>query len=162
MATQTHTHLIRNDQQALADELFRDVTAVVATRTFLAHIRKATVGEISVLNCHPFQHGAWAMIHNGEIIGYAKDESIRRRVNELVDERFRRHILGKTDSEVSAQETTRSPRWIPSARSAWARRLPARLSSLWVSVSLPSEAARRSGTTSALRRNTSPISSERA
>ena len=93
-------HLIRNDQQALVDSLYQEVSAVVATRTFVAHIRKATVGEVNVLNCHPFQHGAWIFAHNGEITDFAADEGIRRRVSGLVDERFRRHILGSTDSEV--------------------------------------------------------------
>jgi glutamine amidotransferase len=78
-----YPHLIRNDQRALSDSLFREVSAVVATRTFLAHIRKATIGEIGVLNCHPSQQ-----------------ETVRRRVAALVDERYQRYLLGSTDSEV--------------------------------------------------------------
>jgi predicted glutamine amidotransferase len=93
-------HLIRNDRQAIGDTLFREVSGVVATKTFLAHIRKATVGTISVLNCHPFQHGAWSWAHNGEIAGFAADPTVRERALSLVDQRFRRFILGGTDSEV--------------------------------------------------------------
>ena len=93
-------HIIRNDQQALVDSLYQDISAVVATRTFLAHIRQATVGQINVLNCHPFQYGAWTMAHNGQIEGYGEDVSLRERILQLVDQRFRRHILGSTDSEV--------------------------------------------------------------
>src|SRR3954462_8092975 len=52
-------HLIKNDTQALEDGLFREVSSVVATRTLIAHIRQATVGQVNILNCHPFQHGPW-------------------------------------------------------------------------------------------------------
>ena len=93
-------HLIRNDQRAGADALYRELSAVVATRTFVAHIRRATVGNVNVLNCHPFQHGAWTFAHNGEISAYADNAPLQQRVRALVDERFRRHILGSTDSEV--------------------------------------------------------------
>jgi glutamine amidotransferase len=93
-------HLIRNDRPALADSLYRELSAVVASRSFLAHIRQATYGDINVLNCHPFQHGAWTFAHNGQIAGYAEVEGLRDRIVALVDERFRRHILGETDSEV--------------------------------------------------------------
>ena len=93
-----HPHVIRNDKQALNDELFRDVSGLVTTRTFLAHIRKATHGDVRVLNSHPFQHGAWTFAHNGEICDYVKP-SVREAVLSAVDRRFRRYILGTTDSE---------------------------------------------------------------
>ena len=92
-------HVIRSDKQALEDGLFRDVSAVVATRSLLAHIRQATVGGLGVLNCHPFQHGPWTFAHNGEIAGFNKDADLRSRVMEGVDEYLRPNILGTTDSE---------------------------------------------------------------
>lgn len=94
-----YPHLIRNDQQALGDELFRELSAVVATRTFLAHIRLATAGSVRVPNCHPFQYGRWSFAHNGEVGGYARPE-VHTVLLEAVDKRFRPHILGETDSEV--------------------------------------------------------------
>lgn len=94
-----YPHLIRNAQQALSDELFRELSGVVATHTFLAHIRRATVGRVHILNCHPFQHGVWTFAHNGEISGYNANEAIRAKVNKAIDERFKPHILGNTDSE---------------------------------------------------------------
>lgn len=93
-------HIIRNDKQALSDGLYREVSAVVSSRAFLAHLRRATVGEVNVLNCHPFQHGAWTFAHNGEIGGYSADADLQKAIGEMVDPRFRRHILGSTDSEV--------------------------------------------------------------
>ena len=92
-------HVIRSEKQALADKLFGDVGMVVATQTFLAHIRQATIVEPHVLNCHPFQYGRWTFAHNGEIAGYHLPE-VQQRVMSCVDEPFRRHILGATDSEV--------------------------------------------------------------
>ncbi len=93
-------HLIRSDKEAHTDGLFRDLSEVVATRTLLAHVRRATVGEISVLNCHPFQHGPWTFAHNGEVAGFGDDERLREPIAAAVDPRFRRSILGNTDSEV--------------------------------------------------------------
>lgn len=94
-----YPHLIRNDRQAWGDDLFRDLSGVVATRTLIAHIRLATVGVVRVLNCHPFQHGRWSFAHNGEIAGFDREE-VRARVRALVDPRFRGYLLGDTDSEV--------------------------------------------------------------
>ncbi len=91
-------HVIRNDAQALCDTLFREVSAVVSTRTLVAHIRQATAGSVRVLNCHPFQHGAWTFAHNGQICGFAHPE-VRKRVEQCIDPRFRRFVLGDTDSE---------------------------------------------------------------
>ena len=94
-----YPHILRNDAQADGDTLFRDVSSVVATRTFMAHIRKATSGSVRVLNCHPFQHGAWTFAHNGQVGGFS-DPAVRARVERLIDPRFDRFVLGDTDSEL--------------------------------------------------------------
>ncbi|MFW5921639.1 MAG: class II glutamine amidotransferase, partial [Polyangiales bacterium] len=60
-------HITRSPTRALGDQLFHRVSGVVSSETVLAHVRRATVGEVSVLNCHPFQHGKWVFAHNGEI-----------------------------------------------------------------------------------------------
>lgn len=95
-----YPQIIRNDQQALGDSLFREVSGIVATRTFLAHIRQATAGSVRVLNCHPFQHGGWTFAHNGQVCTFGADPGVRERVLALVDGRYRRFILGDTDSEL--------------------------------------------------------------
>lgn len=95
-----YPHLYRNPAQALEDGLFRELGGVVSTYTLLGHIRKASVGPVNLLNCHPFQFGNWLFAHNGEIAGYVEDPLIRQRVRELVSPRFERHLLGSTDSEV--------------------------------------------------------------
>ncbi len=94
-----YPHLYRNPSQALEDGLFRDLGGVVSAYTLLGHIRKASVGPVNLLNCHPFQFGNWLFAHNGEIGGYNEEPTIRQAVAELVSPRFERHLLGTTDSE---------------------------------------------------------------
>lgn len=94
-----YPHLVRNNAQALGDSLFREVSSVVATRTFMAHIRKATAGSVRVLNCHPFQYGSWTFAHNGQVCGMS-DPIVRARLEALIDPRYRRFVLGDTDSEI--------------------------------------------------------------
>lgn len=90
-------HLIKSAGAALGDKLFHRVSGVVTSQTVLAHIRKATQGEITPLNCHPFQYGRWVMCHNGDIPGFAQHrEALRAEIAPAL----RSFILGDTDSEV--------------------------------------------------------------
>ncbi|NOY94636.1 MAG: class II glutamine amidotransferase [Deltaproteobacteria bacterium] len=90
-------HLLRSPEKALDDQLFDRVSGVVASETVLAHVRKATVGDLSVLNCHPFQYGRWTMAHNGEVKDFDRHRDALRAE---IAPRLRRYILGDTDSEV--------------------------------------------------------------
>jgi len=90
-------HLTRSPTTALGDALFHRLSGVVSSETVLAHVRKATQGARTVFNCHPFQYGRWVFAHNGDIPNF---ESKRERLLTLVAPRFRRFILGDTDSEV--------------------------------------------------------------
>jgi predicted glutamine amidotransferase len=90
-------HLTRSAITALSDRVFQRVSGVVASETVLAHVRRATQGTISVLNCHPFQHGRWVFAHNGDVPNFSEHREAL--VNE-VSPRLRRYILGETDSEV--------------------------------------------------------------
>jgi glutamine amidotransferase len=90
-------HVTRSPTTALGDALFHRLSGVVASETVLAHVRKATQGEKTVFNCHPFQYGRWVFAHNGDIPRF---EEVRAPLLELVDQRLRRFVLGETDSEV--------------------------------------------------------------
>jgi predicted glutamine amidotransferase len=90
-------HLIKSSVAAYEDRLFDRVSGVVSSETVVAHIRRATVGETSVINSHPFQYGRWVFAHNGEIEEF---ESVREEVRQEVAPILRRFILGDTDSEV--------------------------------------------------------------
>lgn len=90
-------HVTRSPSTALGDALFHRLSGVVASETVLAHVRKATQGDKTVFNCHPFQHGRWVFAHNGDIPRF---EEVRAGLLELVDQRLRRFVMGDTDSEV--------------------------------------------------------------
>jgi glutamine amidotransferase len=89
-------HVTRSASTALHDTLFKRVSGVVSSQTVLAHIRKATQGERTVLNCHPFQYGRWVFAHNGDIPDFGK---CRAALESEISPRLRRFILGDTDSE---------------------------------------------------------------
>ncbi|MBI2897423.1 MAG: class II glutamine amidotransferase [Deltaproteobacteria bacterium] len=95
-----YPHLFRSAERAMGSGLFREVSGVVATYTLLAHIRRATVGDVTLLNCHPFQFANWVFAHNGEVGGFAESADVRAALRDEVDERFRPYILGTTDSEI--------------------------------------------------------------
>ncbi len=90
-------HLTRSPLTALGDTLFHRLSGVVASQTVLAHVRKATQGAKTVLNCHPFQYGRWVFAHNGDIPSFSarRDAMVAEIAPELA-----RFILGETDSEI--------------------------------------------------------------
>jgi glutamine amidotransferase len=90
-------HVTRSPQHALGDALFHRVSGVVSSDTVIAHVRKATQGGHTVLNCHPFQYGRWVFAHNGDVpdFGARRDALLAE-----VSPRLRRFVLGETDSEV--------------------------------------------------------------
>ncbi len=90
-------HTIKGTAAAVNDGIFARVSGVVASETVLAHIRKATAGDINTLNTHPFQFGHWVFAHNGKIRGWPEQ---RQTLVQLVAPNLRRYILGDTDSEV--------------------------------------------------------------
>ena len=90
-------HVTRSPVHALGDALFHRVSGVVSSETVLAHVRKATHGAHTVLNCHPFQYGRWVFAHNGDVPTFDRD---RAELLAEVSPRLRRFVLGETDSEV--------------------------------------------------------------
>ncbi|HEU5076598.1 MAG TPA: class II glutamine amidotransferase [Polyangiaceae bacterium] len=90
-------HITRNPTTALGDSLFHRLSGVVSSETVLAHVRKATQGNNSVLNCHPFQYGRWTFAHNGDVPNFSEHHQTLRN---LIAPGLRRFVLGDTDSEV--------------------------------------------------------------
>jgi len=90
-------HIIKSPTSAIDDNLFKRVSGLVSSQTVLAHLRKATQGNLTAINCHPFQFGHWSFIHNGNIKNF---ESHRQDLINLVEPKLRRYILGSTDSEI--------------------------------------------------------------
>lgn len=90
-------HVIKSATGAVSDSLFRRVSGIVSSETVIAHVRKATHGNLSLINSHPFQYGTWIFAHNGDIPHFADH---REELFSLVPPVLRRFILGDTDSEV--------------------------------------------------------------
>lgn len=90
-------HVTRSPLTAVGDALFHRLSGVVASQTVLAHVRRATHGDKTVFNCHPFQYGRWVFAHNGDVARFAE---MRETLLEAVSPPLRRFILGETDSEV--------------------------------------------------------------
>jgi len=89
-------HVVKSVATAVSDEMFRHVSGVVTSETVLAHVRKATQGNLTVFDTHPFQYGSWVMVHNGNIANF---EDIREELLSRVPPVLARFILGRTDSE---------------------------------------------------------------
>lgn len=90
-------HVIKSVSTAVSDEMFKRVSGVVTSETVLAHVRKATQGQLNILDTHPFQFGKWVMVHNGNIANFPE---LRPKLIENIAPVMRRFILGRTDSEV--------------------------------------------------------------
>lgn len=90
-------HVIKSASTAIHDALFRRVSGIVSSHTVIAHLRKATKGQNSLINTHPFQYGSWIFAHNGDIPRFAE---LRGELLARVPPVLRRFILGDTDSEV--------------------------------------------------------------
>lgn len=68
----------------------------ISSDCVFAHVRAASVGGVTKLNCHPFHCGNFLMMHNGSIENFS--EIRRPLLEELSDPQF--HMIGgQTDSE---------------------------------------------------------------
>jgi len=81
---------------AFHGEHFSRKAAKVYARTVVAHVRRATVGGVSIENTHPFHHGKWIFAHNGTVPNF---DQVRMKMLDQIDPLHRNMILGTTDSE---------------------------------------------------------------
>lgn len=81
---------------AFEGEHFTKAAARVYAHTVVAHVRRATIGPVSVENTHPFNHGRWIFAHNGTVPGF---EEVRFKMLDQMDPLHRSEIRGQTDSE---------------------------------------------------------------
>jgi len=78
------------------DGNLRRLAPKVQSGCVFAHVRDASFGTVSELNCHPFQFGRYLLMHNGTIEGFSKIKRALR--DRLCDEAYH-WISGETDSE---------------------------------------------------------------
>lgn len=55
---------------AWSDCNLRSLARQIRSSLFLAHVRAATTGATRRDNCHPFVHGHWSFMHNGQIANF--------------------------------------------------------------------------------------------
>jgi predicted glutamine amidotransferase len=88
--------LYREVRPAWSDENLRSIAAQVRSRTFFAHVRAATGTATSRANCHPFAHGRFLFMHNGQVGDW---QAVRRRVESMIPDALYPTRTGTTDSE---------------------------------------------------------------
>jgi glutamine amidotransferase len=88
--------VVRSLSPAHGDEDFEQVGSFVTASTILAHLRKASVGAVSLTNTHPFEWGPWLFAHNGTISDW---RLVAPAVEGRIDSGLRAKITGETDSE---------------------------------------------------------------
>lgn len=57
---------------AWSNRNLRNLAPKIRTECFIAHVRAASVGEVSESNCHPFQYGSLLMMHNGGVENFGR------------------------------------------------------------------------------------------
>jgi len=89
--------LFHSLRPAWNDFNLRDLAAQIDSHLFLAHVRATSLATVQETNCHPFRHGRWLFVHNGEIL---EMEKLHRDLLLAVDPSLFNEILGSTDSEL--------------------------------------------------------------
>lgn len=89
--------IFRDLRPAWSDENLRSLCAQVRSPLFFAHVRAATGTATTRANCHPFSHGTWLFMHNGQIGDYPR---IKRSLEATLPDALYDMRQGTTDSEV--------------------------------------------------------------
>lgn len=92
--------LYRRSGPAWADVNLRDLTRVVESRVFFAHVRASTGAPNIDINCHPFRAGSFMFMHNGQIGGFTQ---LRRHLTALLTDECFDALQGGSDSELLFQ-----------------------------------------------------------
>jgi len=81
---------------AWSNRNLRNLAPKIRTECFVAHVRAASVGEVTESNCHPFQYKNLLMMHNGGVENFSR---IKRKIREPLTDELYNWIKGQTDSE---------------------------------------------------------------
>jgi len=88
--------LYREVRPAWSDENLRHLCRHIESPLFFAHVRASTGTPTTRPNCHPFAHGKWLFMHNGQLGDWSL---IRRQVEALIPDAYYAARVGTTDSE---------------------------------------------------------------
>jgi len=86
--------LYREVRPAWSDENLRHLCRHIRSHLFFAHVRASTGTATTRPNCHPFAHGRWMFMHNGQFGDWSL---IRRQAEALIPDAFYRSRVGTTD-----------------------------------------------------------------
>jgi glutamine amidotransferase len=81
---------------AWSNRNLKNLAPKVKVECMVAHVRAASVGEVSESNCHPFNFKNLLMAHNGGVEEFGK---IKRHLREPLSDELYNWIKGQTDSE---------------------------------------------------------------
>ncbi|HYG19327.1 MAG TPA: class II glutamine amidotransferase [Ohtaekwangia sp.] len=81
---------------AWSNRNLKNLAPKIKTECLIAHVRAASVGEVSESNCHPFQYRNMLMCHNGGVENFSL---IKRHIRAPLSDELYNWIKGQTDSE---------------------------------------------------------------
>ncbi len=82
---------------AWSNRNLHNIAEKVRSPLVFAHVRAASPGlRVSEVNCHPFRHGRYLWMHNGNVGGFRR---LRRQLRESLRDEYYDMIEGTTDSE---------------------------------------------------------------
>jgi glutamine amidotransferase len=88
--------LFHSIQPAWNDLNLKYLAEKLESSCFLGHIRAATEGIVSEINCHPFSYGNRLFIHNGLVDQFTH---IKQKLVSFLDASIYHNVCGQTDSE---------------------------------------------------------------
>ena len=86
----------RDTFPAWNDANLRSLAEQIESGLFFAHVRASTGTATARTNCHPFRHGPWLFMHNGQIGGY---DALRRELDYRIPAALYPYREGSTDTE---------------------------------------------------------------
>ena len=78
------------------DRNLREIASEICAGLIFAHIRASTGTPVQQTNCHPFRHGKWLWMHNGQIAGF---QQVKRELVMAIDPALYPFIEGSSDTE---------------------------------------------------------------
>lgn len=82
---------------AWSDDNLRSLSRQIGSQLFLAHVRASTAGRTTRDNCHPFVHGRWSFMHNGQLGDF---DCLERQLEARLSDPLYAARQGSTDSEL--------------------------------------------------------------
>ena len=89
-------NVVKQPRAAFVDDEFRWQAAKIHSTQIISHVRRATIGIVSMENTHPFVHHGLILAHNGHIDHFP---FIRNKICSTVTQEESKWIQGSTDSE---------------------------------------------------------------